>query len=311
MPPVRKVAEAAAGGGGGGGGAAAEESAVNVPLAVGPVKHDLDKGDPPQPCCVVDMVVHPDVVADCERDPSGGFRHWLVQLASQYMARKHGLELSPQYRLPRLAYKGASVTQQRIRRPAAGAKGIQEVTTTQAAGGAGAGAGAGAGSGHSGSSASFFSDRVISAAEQEAAAAAQHEADLFLAQLAATVPVDVMPGDGEPSGHMLPQQPLHACLLPTAARFSSVHAVTNPYSCEVGAAPASSSDGDGGGGGSDSSSSSSGGGRCGVAECSAERSRGRTPIPVIGHVPFGCSDQRTFPGDGLPPQSRWACRPGL
>ena len=87
-------------------------------------------------------------------------------------------------------------------------------------------------SGLSGSSSSFFSDRNISIGEQEAATEALREADAFLTQFAASVPVDVMPGESEPANHMLPQQPLHACLFPLAGRLSSVHAVTNPYSCE-------------------------------------------------------------------------------
>ena len=119
MPPVRRtIAE---------GSKNTEEAAVNVPLAVGPVKHDIDKAG--EPCCVVDMVMHPDVAQDCEKDPTGAFRHWLVQLASQYMDKKHGLILSPQYRLPKLLYKGDTVTQQRIRKPAGGA-GIREVLSS-------------------------------------------------------------------------------------------------------------------------------------------------------------------------------------
>jgi len=87
-------------------------------------------------------------------------------------------------------------------------------------------------SGLSGSSSSFFSDRNISVGEQESATEALREADAYLTQFAASVHVDVMPGDSEPANHMLPQQPLHACLFPLAGRLSSVHAVTNPYSCE-------------------------------------------------------------------------------
>jgi hypothetical protein len=118
MPPVRKaIAES---------GKTSDESAVNVPLAVGPVKHDTDKSG--EPCCVVDMVMHPDVAQDCEKDRTGAFRHWLVQLASQYMDKKHGLDLSPQYRLPKMLYKGSTVTQQRIRKPAGGA-GIRELSS--------------------------------------------------------------------------------------------------------------------------------------------------------------------------------------
>jgi len=95
-------------------------------------------------------------------------------------------------------------------------------------------------SGLSGSSSSFFSDRNISIGEQESATEALREADAYLTQFAASVHVDVMPGDSEPANHMLPQQPLHACLFPLAGRLSSVHAVTNPYSCEFNVSDADS-----------------------------------------------------------------------
>jgi DNA polymerase delta subunit 2 len=48
------------------------------------------------------------------------------------------------------------------------------------------------------------------------------------------VPVDVMPGPEDPSNYTLPQQPLHHCLLPRAARYSTVRLVTNPFEAWVG-----------------------------------------------------------------------------
>jgi DNA polymerase delta subunit 2 len=53
-------------------------------------------------------------------------------------------------------------------------------------------------------------------------------------QLAAAVPVDVMPGTDDPSNFILPQQPLHRCLLPRSSRYSSLRLVTNPYEATVG-----------------------------------------------------------------------------
>ena len=61
--------------------------------------------------------------------------------------------------------------------------------------------------------------------------------DQFLTQLAASVPVDVMPGEGDPTNQALPQQPLHPCLFPEAARFAasgSFAAATNPHDFSVG-----------------------------------------------------------------------------
>jgi len=60
--------------------------------------------------------------------------------------------------------------------------------------------------------------------------------DLIFAELAASLPVDVMPGQREPTNYTLPQQPLHPCLFSNAARFSSFRTVTNPYDCRVGTA---------------------------------------------------------------------------
>ena len=47
------------------------------------------------------------------------------------------------------------------------------------------------------------------------------EMDVLLTQLAAAMPVDVMPGASDPANHSLPQQPLHRCLFPGASAFTS------------------------------------------------------------------------------------------
>ena len=47
------------------------------------------------------------------------------------------------------------------------------------------------------------------------------DTDLLLTELAAAMPVDVMPGASEPANHSLPQQPLHRCLFPGACSFTS------------------------------------------------------------------------------------------
>jgi len=59
------------------------------------------------------------------------------------------------------------------------------------------------------------------------------ELDMMLTQLAAAVPVDVMPGETDPSTFTLPQQPLHKCLFPSAATYSSFSTTTNPCSMQI------------------------------------------------------------------------------
>ena len=58
--------------------------------------------------------------------------------------------------------------------------------------------------------------------------------DAYLAMGLATLPVDVMPGKSDPTVQLMPQQPLHPCLLPLSSRFSSLSLVTNPYECTFG-----------------------------------------------------------------------------
>lgn len=53
-------------------------------------------------------------------------------------------------------------------------------------------------------------------------------------QLAAAVPVDIMPGSDDPCNYNLPQQAMHRCLLPRASRYSTLRLVTNPYEARVG-----------------------------------------------------------------------------
>lgn len=46
--------------------------------------------------------------------------------------------------------------------------------------------------------------------------------DVVLSQLAAAMPVDVMPGPSDPTNHSLPQQPLHGCLFPGSGGFATM-----------------------------------------------------------------------------------------
>lgn len=60
------------------------------------------------------------------------------------------------------------------------------------------------------------------------------ELDDILTQIASVCPVDIMPGEFDPANHVMPQQPLHRCMLPKAAIYSTMHSVTNPYEFEIG-----------------------------------------------------------------------------
>uniref|UniRef100_A0A8C8B7W0 DNA polymerase delta subunit 2 n=1 Tax=Otus sunia TaxID=257818 RepID=A0A8C8B7W0_9STRI len=57
--------------------------------------------------------------------------------------------------------------------------------------------------------------------------------DEILLQLCTSVPVDVMPGEFDPTNYTLPQQPLHRCMLPLASTYSTLRLVTNPYQADV------------------------------------------------------------------------------
>eukprot|EP01071_Lankesteria_metandrocarpae_P001520 Lankesteria_metandrocarpae@DN1615_c0_g2_i2.p1 len=64
-------------------------------------------------------------------------------------------------------------------------------------------------------------------------AALLDEIDSYMAEIAASVYVDVMPGADDPGSLFLPQQPLHPSLFEQAKRFGSYRSTTNPYAFEV------------------------------------------------------------------------------
>ncbi|XP_068167246.1 DNA polymerase delta subunit 2 isoform X2 [Antennarius striatus] len=57
--------------------------------------------------------------------------------------------------------------------------------------------------------------------------------DELLLQLVASVPVDVMPGQNDPTNYTLPQQPLHRCLLPLASAYPTLQLTPNPYQASI------------------------------------------------------------------------------
>uniref|UniRef100_A0A8D0HR76 DNA polymerase delta subunit 2 n=1 Tax=Sphenodon punctatus TaxID=8508 RepID=A0A8D0HR76_SPHPU len=57
--------------------------------------------------------------------------------------------------------------------------------------------------------------------------------DEILLQLSISVPVDVMPGEFDPTNYTFPQQPLHRCMFPLASAYSTLQLVTNPYQANI------------------------------------------------------------------------------
>uniref|UniRef100_A0A672L9A5 DNA polymerase delta subunit 2 n=1 Tax=Sinocyclocheilus grahami TaxID=75366 RepID=A0A672L9A5_SINGR len=57
--------------------------------------------------------------------------------------------------------------------------------------------------------------------------------DELLMQLVVSVPVDVMPGQYDPTNYTLPQQPLHRCMFPLSVPFPTLQLVNNPYQAIV------------------------------------------------------------------------------
>lgn len=63
-----------------------EQEGINIPLSVGAPRRGTDKKG--RACVVVDVVVNPEVVRDCQEDKSGSFRHFVCELALQYIEQK-------------------------------------------------------------------------------------------------------------------------------------------------------------------------------------------------------------------------------
>ena len=61
------------------------------------------------------------------------------------------------------------------------------------------------------------------------------ELDALVADLCSSISVIMMPGEHDPANISMPQQPIHAAILPSAKPFmeSSLFMATNPYACEL------------------------------------------------------------------------------
>lgn len=42
-----------------------------------------------------------------------------------------------------------------------------------------------------------------------------------------------MPGEFDPSNHVMPQQAFYNCIFQNASKYESFHCVTNPYECSI------------------------------------------------------------------------------
>ncbi|KAH1039202.1 hypothetical protein J1N35_040945 [Gossypium stocksii] len=59
------------------------------------------------------------------------------------------------------------------------------------------------------------------------------ELDILLTQIAASLPLDIMPGSSDPANFTLPQQPLNRCLFPGSATYNTFRSCTNPHCFEL------------------------------------------------------------------------------
>ncbi|XP_072259009.1 DNA polymerase delta subunit 2 [Pyxicephalus adspersus] len=75
--------------------------------------------------------------------------------------------------------------------------------------------------------------KYLSKKTQAASVEAVKMLDEILLQLSGSVFVDVMPGAFDPTNYVLPQQPLHRCMFPQAASYSTLQLVTNPYEADI------------------------------------------------------------------------------
>lgn len=84
-----------------------------------------------------------------------------------------------------------------------------------------------------GATAVLQAHRPVKNGEKERVAGPIYEVDRFLSTVASAMPVAVMPGEADPVNYLMPQQPFHRCLLPSASRNENIHRVTNPFACSL------------------------------------------------------------------------------
>lgn len=57
--------------------------------------------------------------------------------------------------------------------------------------------------------------------------------DYFLAHLCQYIDLDIMPGENDPSNHILPQKQMHYCMFPESSVYNTLNLVPNPYYCSL------------------------------------------------------------------------------
>ncbi|XP_078095608.1 DNA polymerase delta subunit 2 isoform X2 [Mustelus asterias] len=80
---------------------------------------------------------------------------------------------------------------------------------------------------------SFIKAKYLTKKTQAASVDAIKMLDEILVQLCASVPVDCMPGEFDPTNYTLPQQPLHRCMFPQSITYPTMQLVTNPYEADI------------------------------------------------------------------------------
>eukprot|EP00357_Protocruzia_adherens_P034438 CAMPEP_0115016558 /NCGR_PEP_ID=MMETSP0216-20121206/27519_1 /TAXON_ID=223996 /ORGANISM="Protocruzia adherens, Strain Boccale" /LENGTH=329 /DNA_ID=CAMNT_0002387059 /DNA_START=100 /DNA_END=1089 /DNA_ORIENTATION=- len=88
-----------------------EENGIRVPLSLGDPREDFDKKG--GICRVFDVIWNPETLKSAQED--NVFRQLLVELSFAQINQKHKVELSLDYKVIKLRYKGKSISQQRIR----------------------------------------------------------------------------------------------------------------------------------------------------------------------------------------------------
>ncbi|KAJ1693665.1 hypothetical protein LUZ63_010363 [Rhynchospora breviuscula] len=79
----------------------------------------------------------------------------------------------------------------------------------------------------------FFSCQTVAPKDHAKLTEPIRELDIFLTQLVAALPVDIMPGCNDPANYSLPQQPLHRCLFAGASAYNTFMSCTNPHHFEL------------------------------------------------------------------------------
>ncbi|CAL1372386.1 unnamed protein product [Linum trigynum] len=79
----------------------------------------------------------------------------------------------------------------------------------------------------------FFNGQNLASKDQSKLSDPIKELDILLTQIAAGLPLDIMPGPNDPTNFALPQQPLHRCLFPSSRVYNTFRSCTNPHCFEL------------------------------------------------------------------------------